>query len=373
MTSGLTDFTRLEGMGAMTAEATLGRIREYMVGPTRFMNLLSCFELGIVDTLRDNPGVTATDSAPPSASSPTPSNNCCSCSSRKASSPTTRPPAATPSTHSRTCPSADLNARARPHELDQGHHAPAAVLPVRERADRHARRPEGALRLRREPCTRPRPSTRTCGRPWSKVMDATTERIDPWFFANIDVPAGARVLDLAGNTGLGAIHTYKMKASPGLRVTTFDLPEKRGGVPPELPRPRCGGALLVHRRRRLRHDPQGLRRRADQALPRHVGQGRRPHDPPRRQPGAGGGRPGPHPGAGVPGEHQGLRQLHHRLLPELLPRRTMGQGGPQKLSVYQSWLEECGFTVTKAISREPAELPRYALPVQGILCATKNA
>ncbi|MGH3876840.1 MAG: methyltransferase, partial [Actinophytocola sp.] len=52
---------------------------------------------------------------------------------------------------------------------------------------------------------------------------------------------------------------------------------------------------------------------------------------------------------------------------------SMGQGGPQKLSVYKNWLEECGFSVTKAISREPAELPRYALPVQGILCATKNA
>jgi hypothetical protein len=43
----------------MTPEATLARFREYMVGPTRFMTLLSCFELGIVDTLRDRPGLTA--------------------------------------------------------------------------------------------------------------------------------------------------------------------------------------------------------------------------------------------------------------------------------------------------------------------------
>jgi hypothetical protein len=42
----------------MTPEATLARLREYMVGPTRFMNLVSCFELGIVDTLRENPGMT---------------------------------------------------------------------------------------------------------------------------------------------------------------------------------------------------------------------------------------------------------------------------------------------------------------------------
>lgn len=43
----------------MSAEATLARFREYMVGPTRFMNLLSCFELGLIDATRDNPGVTA--------------------------------------------------------------------------------------------------------------------------------------------------------------------------------------------------------------------------------------------------------------------------------------------------------------------------
>ena len=45
----------------MTAEATLARIREYMVGPSRFINLLSCFELGIIDRLRDDPGLTAAD------------------------------------------------------------------------------------------------------------------------------------------------------------------------------------------------------------------------------------------------------------------------------------------------------------------------
>ncbi len=34
----------------------------------------------------------------------------------------------------------------------------------------------------------------------------------------------------------------------------------------------------------------------------------------------------------------------------------MGQGGPQKLSTYQSWLEECGFKVTKAITKDPADI-----------------
>src|SRR5262249_3364045 len=62
---------------------------------------------------------------------------------------------------------------------------------------------------------------------WGRLMDNVTANIDPWFFGNIDIPSGAQVLDLAGNTGLGAIHTVQMKPSPGLRVTTFDLPEKK--------------------------------------------------------------------------------------------------------------------------------------------------
>src|SRR5690606_42032891 len=45
----------------MTPEATLARFREYMVGPTRFMTLLSCFELGIIDALRERPGMTAAE------------------------------------------------------------------------------------------------------------------------------------------------------------------------------------------------------------------------------------------------------------------------------------------------------------------------
>ncbi|NUP32337.1 MAG: hypothetical protein HOU01_11530, partial [Streptomycetaceae bacterium] len=32
-----------------------------MVGPARFMNLLSCFELGLIDQLRATPGLTAAD------------------------------------------------------------------------------------------------------------------------------------------------------------------------------------------------------------------------------------------------------------------------------------------------------------------------
>jgi hypothetical protein len=51
---------------------------------------------------------------------------------------------------------------------------------------------------------------------------------------------------------------------------------------------------------------------------------------------------------------------------------TMGQGGPQKLSTYRRWLEDRGFTVTKAIAQDPAEMPPDSFVVHGILCATKT-
>ncbi|KOV65873.1 methyltransferase, partial [Streptomyces sp. MMG1121] len=58
-------------------------------------------------------------------------------------------------------------------------------------------------------------------------MNNVTANIDPWFFDHIDIPAGSRVLDVAGTPGPGAIPPYRHKASPGLRVTTFDLPDKQ--------------------------------------------------------------------------------------------------------------------------------------------------
>jgi hypothetical protein len=52
---------------------------------------------------------------------------------------------------------------------------------------------------------------------------------------------------------------------------------------------------------------------------------------------------------------------------------TMGQGGPQKLSTYRNWLEECGFVVTKVVTKDAADIPPDVIPVQAILCATKTA
>ena len=51
----------------------------------------------------------------------------------------------------------------------------------------------------------------------------------------------------------------------------------------------------------------------------------------------------------------------------------MGQGGPQKLSTYRSWLEESGFEVTRTVTKDPAELPQDVIPVPAILSGTKTA
>ncbi len=52
---------------------------------------------------------------------------------------------------------------------------------------------------------------------------------------------------------------------------------------------------------------------------------------------------------------------------------AMGQGGPQKLSVYERWLRECGFEVTKALTKDAAEIPPDVIPVQAVLTAVKTA
>src|SRR6476660_3267254 len=217
--------SQLEGIGAVTPESTLARFREYMVGPSRFMTLLSCFELGILDALRHEPGVTA---------------------ARVGAAVGVRPDAVEQLLHLLVkegfvgydadsggyrldalagVPPGDLQRALKQMDMikfimvRQLFHLTDCVRTGRVvglkqlyGSDADLYGTLGAHRELREP--------------WARLMDDATAGIDPWFFDTIDIPAGARVLDLAGNTGLGAIHTCRLKASPGLRVTTFDLPDK---------------------------------------------------------------------------------------------------------------------------------------------------
>ncbi|HET8662652.1 MAG TPA: methyltransferase [Micromonosporaceae bacterium] len=208
---------------------------------------------------------------------------------------------------------------------------------------------------------------------WATLMDTVTARIDPWFFSNIDIPAGSRVLDLAGNTGLGAIHTYQLNSSPGLRVTTFDLPEKED----ECLRNFRAHGVAEHCSFIGGDVFDGVPTGFDVVLIKHFLDMFDKSDVFRILAGvnqslAVGGQVN----IMVPVYPENIRDSDNYnvdFFPSFFIGCTMGQGGPQKLSTYRSWLEECGFRVTKAVTKDPADIPPDVIPVPAVLCATKTA
>ena len=204
-------------------------------------------------------------------------------------------------------------------------------------------------------------------------MDTVTSRIDPWFFENVELPSGARVLDLAGNTGLGAIHAQRLKASSELRVTTFDLPEKekeclenfrKEGVDEHCSF--IGGDVF-----------EGIPEGFDAVLIKHFLDMFDKDDVFRILSGV-------HESLEVGGQVHVMVPVYPEdvtesdnynvdFFPAFFIGCTMGQGGPQKLSVYRKWLEECGFTVTRTVIKDPAEIPSDVIPVPAVLSATKKA
>lgn len=354
----------------MTPEDTLARFREYMVGPARFMTLLSCFELGIVDKLRETPGLTATRLGEAVGAKPDAVEQLLFLlvkegfvAQDEASGEYTLDALA-------RVPEADLK-RALTYmnmikvvALRQLFYLTESVRTGTLVGLKELYGAEGTLYGAVA-------EHRDLRESWATLMNAVTARIDPWFFDNIDVPPGAQVLDLAGNTGLGAIHTYERKASPGLRVTTFDLPEKEQeclenfrshGVEEHCSF--IGGDVFDE-------IPKGY----DVVLIKHFLDMFDKDDVVRILDGVNASlKPGGQVHIMVPVYPEDIRDTDNYnvdFFPAFFIGATMGQGGPQKLSTYQSWLEECGFKVTKAITKDPAEVPRDVIPVQAILCATK--
>jgi O-methyltransferase domain len=356
----------------MTPEATLARLREYMVGPTRFMNLLSCFELGIIDALRENPGMTAAGLGDAVGAKPDAVEQLLQLLVKE---------------------------RFVAHDESSGAYSLDALAGV-ARAD--LRRALSYMNMIKVVALRQvfylTESVRTGAvvglhklygfegnlygavaehkdlrESWATLMDTVTANIDPWFFENIDIPSGSRVLDLAGNTGLGAIHAYQLKASPGLRVTTFDLPEKEHECLQNFKdhgvEEHCsfiGGDVFES-------VPEGF----DVVLVKHFLDMFDKNEVCRILEGV-------NKSLNVGGQVNILVPVYPEKItdadnynvdffPSFFLGCTMGQGGPQQLSTYRSWLEECGFKVTKAITKEPADVPPDVIPVQAILCATKIA
>ena len=356
----------------MTPEATLARFREYMVGPARFMNLLSCFELGIIDTLRENPGLTAAKLGDAVGAKPDAVEQLLQLLVKE-----------------------DFVS----YDEGSGTYSLDALAGV---AKTDLQRALTYMNLIKVIALRQvfylTDSVRTgtlvglnklygfdgnlygavaehqdLREAFARVMDTVTARIDPWFFGNVDIPSGARVLDLAGNTGLGAIHTYQLKTSPGLRVTTFDLPEKEneclqnfrahgveehcsfigGDVFESVPKG-FDVVLIKHfldmfDKSEVFKILEGVNRSLDVGGQVNI------------------------MAPVYPENIKDFDNYNVDFFPSFFLGCTMGQGGPQKLSTYRSWLEECGFTVTKAITKDSADLPPDVIPVQGILCATKTA
>jgi len=356
----------------MTAEATLARFREYMVGPARFMNLLSSFELGIIDALRADPGMTAAKLGDSVGAKPDAVEQLLFLLVKEGFV-----------AYDEVSGAYSLDALAEVAEADlQGvlglmHFIKVVTLRQLFYLTDSVRTStlvglnkfygfDGTLYAAAA-------EHKDLGEAWANAMNATTARIDPWFFDNIDIPSGSRVLDLAGNTGLGAIHTYKLKTSPGLRVTTFDLPEREEeclknfrdhGVEEHCSF--IGGDVFDS-------VPKGF----DVVLIKHFidmfdkGDVLKIFDGVNQSLDVGG-----QVNILVPIYPENIKDSDNYTIdffPSFFLGCSMGQGGPQKLSTYRSWLEESGFTVTKAIAKDPTDLPPYALPVQAILCATKTA
>jgi SAM-dependent methyltransferase len=352
------------------AARVLATFREYMLGPTRFMNLLSCFELGIVDVLKAH-------------------------------------------THSRlTAPQIGERVGAAPAAVEQLLHllVKEDLLSYDEASSSYALdglahlssdefgRVLSVMNMIKVVCLRQlyylSDSVRAgkvvglkqlygfdgtlydaCSRhdelraAWGTMMDQVTSFIDPWFFDNVEIPGHTKVLDVAGNTGLGAILAYRFKRADGLHVTCFDLPEKQAAAvanfTAEGVQDHCefvGGDVfhglpagfdIVMIKHFLdmfdRDNVLQILRRAHEAL-----------------------NPGGQVYILVPIYPENLKTAHSvDIFPAYFLGCTMGQGGPQKLSTYQQWIEASGFKVTKAMSQDLAAMPPDVVAVHGILCATK--
>ncbi|MFI8932310.1 methyltransferase [Streptomyces sp. NPDC053474] len=355
----------------MNAVDTFTRLREYMVGPSRFMILLSCFELGLVDALRERPGMTA---------------------AQLGEAVGAKPDAVEQLLH---LPVKEgfvaFDKASGGYSLDAFAGVSAAdlqrLLPVLDMIKVVMLRQmfyltdsvrtgsivgldklygfEGNLYEAVAEHKDLRES-------WATMMDDVTAHMDPWFFRNIHVPPGSRVLDLAGNTGLGAILAHRLKASPGLRVTTFDLPEKKdeclanfraqgvaehcsfigGDVFESVPKG-FDVVLIKHFLDMFdKDDVRTILHRVSEALD-----------------------VGGKVNILVPVYPEDIREpssVGVDIFPAYFLGCTMGQGGPQKLSTYRKWLEEAGFRVTRTVAQDLTALPG-ALIAHGILCATKAA
>jgi SAM-dependent methyltransferase len=355
----------------MTPEATLARFREYMVGPARFMNLLSCFETGLVDALRDGPGRTAAQLGAAVGIKPDAVEQLLFLMVKEGfvgydeASGSYRLDAladvAGPDLKRALTYMNMIKVVALRQLFYLTESLRTGTLVGLDRLYGFDGNLYGAVAEHQD-----------LRESWATLMDTVTARIDPWFFDHVDIPSGAQVLDIAGNTGLGAIHAYRLKQSPGLRVTTFDLPEKQqeclANFRAHGVEEHCsfiGGDVFA-----------GVPTGYDVVLIKHFldmfdkGEVFKILQSAHRSLNVGG-----QINILVPVYPEDVTDRDNYnvdFFPTFFLGCTMGQGGPQKLSTYRAWLEECGFKVTQALTKDAADLPPDVIPVPAVLSAMRT-
>lgn len=353
----------------MTAQQTLRRLREYFVGPSRFMTLQTCFELGIIEAL--SAGAKSRDQLAHNAGvSPAVLEQLLLLPvkegflSRNADGTYVLGGLASLSGTEMTAVAEEL-AMIKAVTLRQLYHLPESALSQSPVGLEQVHGVKGNLyeALGDLP---------ELARPWGRLMDAVTDRVDPWFFDNVAIPDGARVLDLAGNTGLGAVNTLRYSRAKDLTVTTFDLPDKRSACLETFRsngvEDRCdfiGGdafervpegfdvILIKHFLPMFdRAEVFNLLARVLAATQKHTSI---------------------HILAPVvPEDLSDADNYTVDFYPSFFIGCSMGRGGPQQLSTWMTWLDECGFAVQDVAVESSTTLPPQALTAEAVLSAIRK-
>jgi SAM-dependent methyltransferase len=354
-----------------TQAAVLTRFREHMLGPLRFMNLLSCFELGIVDALRTDSGgeMTAEQIAEVTGLRAHAveqmlwllvKENFVAYDEASATYRLAGIKLLTDEDLGRVLPWMDMIKVVCLRQLYYLTESVRSgkVVGLKELYDFDGNFYEASTR---------HPELL---KSWGGMMDAVTGFIDPWFHENLEVAQDARVLDMAGNTGLGAILALQHKRDRNIEVTCFDFAEKeaeaRANFRAHGVEDRCsfiGGDVFDGVPKgfdivMIKHFLDMFDKENVFRILRNV-----------------------HEALDVGGQVVVLVPIYPEdvrvsssvdFFPAYFYGCTMAEGGPQKVSTYEKWMEECGFTVTKVVSQDIRTMPADMIPVHGILCATKT-
>jgi SAM-dependent methyltransferase len=354
----------------MTSASVVTRIRDYALGPTRFMTLYSCFELGILDFLRDHPdgGHTVAEIAAAVGVRESPVEQLLHL---MVKDDFVRFDDATGRYAADGLASLSSDEYTRVFRLmtmiktvclRQLYYLTDSVRTGTVAGLKEVYGFDGTLY---EACGQ----HQDLNQAWSSHMNQTTSLIDPWFFANTDIPAGSRVLDLAGHTGLGAILTYQHNRAKNLRVTCFDFPEKEAEA---LANFRANGVEEhcdyvggdVFKGLPEGYDTVLIKHFLDQFDGENVLRILRAVNACLK------------PGGVVyalvptyPEDVKGSSQAD--FFPAYFLGCSMGEGGPQKVSTYRQWMESCGFRVTQTITHDTSEKPPEMIHVHSILRGEK--